>query len=102
MADRNDNIGTSGRDDSIVNPDRGSDESGMSGSSTERDRSGIGSDRSTGRDVGTSRDRGDSDVTGDDLSESGQSGRSGSSTQGDESQSGSSRSTGNEGNSSNR
>jgi hypothetical protein len=45
MADRNDNIGTSGRDDSVVNPDSGTDEnSGMSGS-----------------------DRGRSDVSGDEL-----------------------------------
>jgi hypothetical protein len=84
MADRNDNIGTSGRDDSVVNPDSGTDEnSGMSGTGSDRDRS---------------------DVSGDELDSSRESGRSGSSTQSDEDlESGTSRSGGiGEDNTSNR
>jgi len=83
MADRNNNLGNSGRsDDSINNPDLDRDQSGMSGSSRDRspsDRSSSNLGNQSGL-SGSQRDRSQTDeIIGDEsTSESGRSGSSGS------------------------
>jgi hypothetical protein len=82
MADRNNNLGNSGRsDDSINNPDLDRDQSGMSGSSrdrspSDRSSSNLGNQSGLG---GSQRDRSQTDeIIGDEsTSESGRSGTSG-------------------------
>jgi hypothetical protein len=73
MADRNNNLGGSSSDEELGN------EGGMSGTGSERGSdSQSGSTGGSSRDI-PSRDRGTSETTGDDLSESGDQSRSGSS-----------------------